>query len=70
MTTLTPSPLFASRDRRRPTAFDRLRYTPAPAWERGNRARHVRYVAASMVGWMVVGLACNALVAALLSLAG
>lgn len=69
MTTLTSTPSFAARDRRRPSALDRLRFAPSPAWEHGSRLRHVRYVGVSMLAWMGVGLACNALVAGLLSLA-
>ncbi len=47
-----------------------VRWAPAPTWETGRRLRFVGYVAGSMVAWTLAGLACSALLARLVSLAG
>jgi len=47
-----------------------VRYAPAPTWEPGRRLRLVGYVAGSMIAWTLAGLACSALLARLVSLAG
>lgn len=51
------------------SVLDHVHDGPAPVWAPGTRGRFAGYLAGSMVGWTVLGVAVTALLGALLDLA-